>query len=368
MVSSVFSICSRRPIIFTFGKTYVFLGEALKIHTSGECRDYLVKLGGYVIEERGLVAMKGKGQVRTYWLLSHTSGQMHRRESNNEDTLQVPSFIITNNDQKKRSPMAGVLPRKGSLIGFKSVRNEGSLVNMPAFLRPKGNESMVSIRTNSPKMSKKLRQSKAVLREDINHSNDFLIHSKIPKTSSSNLTKSIDRLNTLNENSFDSTNQSHVKNESLTPLLSDDNHNGIDLTSIQSNCLIDFGSNYVHQEFANREPLSGSKPKLNSQVSVKKWNSCTELDFDKVTNNRITDDKCDKSRNNAINSNINDNQIDETAKDWLKMNIVDDQSVIKKESAKDNDESYHSAKFYPGNCDFVLKSLNECDLKVESSV
>ncbi|CAK9253436.1 unnamed protein product, partial [Sphagnum jensenii] len=46
-------------------------GEALKIHISPQCRDYLVKLGGYIIEERGLVNMKGKGEVRTYWLKGH---------------------------------------------------------------------------------------------------------------------------------------------------------------------------------------------------------------------------------------------------------------------------------------------------------
>ncbi|RWS18293.1 Atrial natriuretic peptide receptor 1-like protein, partial [Leptotrombidium deliense] len=41
-------------------------GEALKIHISEECRAYLDKLGGYHIEERGVVEMKGKGEKKTY--------------------------------------------------------------------------------------------------------------------------------------------------------------------------------------------------------------------------------------------------------------------------------------------------------------
>lgn len=43
-------------------------GEALKIHISPQCKELLDKLGGYVTEERGLIEMKGKGEVLTYWL------------------------------------------------------------------------------------------------------------------------------------------------------------------------------------------------------------------------------------------------------------------------------------------------------------
>ncbi|XP_038056038.1 speract receptor-like, partial [Patiria miniata] len=43
-------------------------GLALKIHVSPECRQVLEELGGYNLVERGLVAMKGKGEILTYWL------------------------------------------------------------------------------------------------------------------------------------------------------------------------------------------------------------------------------------------------------------------------------------------------------------
>lgn len=43
-------------------------GEPLKIHISPQCKEKLDKLGGYITEKRGIVSMKGKGDVITYWL------------------------------------------------------------------------------------------------------------------------------------------------------------------------------------------------------------------------------------------------------------------------------------------------------------
>uniref|UniRef100_A0A2K5PZD0 guanylate cyclase n=1 Tax=Cebus imitator TaxID=2715852 RepID=A0A2K5PZD0_CEBIM len=44
-------------------------GEALKIHLSSETKTVLEEFGGFELELRGDVEMKGKGKVRTYWLL-----------------------------------------------------------------------------------------------------------------------------------------------------------------------------------------------------------------------------------------------------------------------------------------------------------
>lgn len=55
-------------------------GEALKIHISGQCKDSLDKIGGYEVEERGMVKMKGKGEVKTYWLTGATDKAIQRRE------------------------------------------------------------------------------------------------------------------------------------------------------------------------------------------------------------------------------------------------------------------------------------------------
>ncbi|XP_033100720.1 speract receptor-like [Anneissia japonica] len=42
---------------------------ALKIHVSEETKKILSDLGGYELQQRGLIAMKGKGDVMTYWLV-----------------------------------------------------------------------------------------------------------------------------------------------------------------------------------------------------------------------------------------------------------------------------------------------------------
>ncbi|XP_077527361.1 guanylyl cyclase at 32E [Haemaphysalis longicornis] len=49
-------------------------GEALKIHVSEACKDILEKLGGYYLVERGLIPIKGKGEMRTFWLLGKEGG------------------------------------------------------------------------------------------------------------------------------------------------------------------------------------------------------------------------------------------------------------------------------------------------------
>ncbi|KAH3863877.1 hypothetical protein DPMN_026882, partial [Dreissena polymorpha] len=44
-------------------------GLPLKIHCSVPCKRLLDLLGGYIVRERGIVSMKGKGEVLTFWLL-----------------------------------------------------------------------------------------------------------------------------------------------------------------------------------------------------------------------------------------------------------------------------------------------------------
>lgn len=57
-------------------------GLPLKIHISGQCRTALEKIGGYIVEPRGEVEMKGKGRVSTYWLVGATDDAIQRREVN----------------------------------------------------------------------------------------------------------------------------------------------------------------------------------------------------------------------------------------------------------------------------------------------
>lgn len=46
---------------------------AQRIHVSDAARVLLDKLGSFRLEERGIVELKGKGRVRTHWLLGCTA-------------------------------------------------------------------------------------------------------------------------------------------------------------------------------------------------------------------------------------------------------------------------------------------------------
>ncbi|XP_069156075.1 guanylate cyclase 32E isoform X2 [Procambarus clarkii] len=71
-------------------------GQALRIHCSCTCRDILAKVGGYVLEERGQVKVKGKGDMTTYWLIGEDPERKRRRErSRRQRGLQ--SVTLTKN-------------------------------------------------------------------------------------------------------------------------------------------------------------------------------------------------------------------------------------------------------------------------------
>ncbi|KAF8564690.1 hypothetical protein P879_03343 [Paragonimus westermani] len=53
-------------------------GAPCRIHCSEQCKTELDQLGAYMLEERGLIAVKGKGIVRTYWLLRKTRSSVNK--------------------------------------------------------------------------------------------------------------------------------------------------------------------------------------------------------------------------------------------------------------------------------------------------
>ncbi|XP_067143457.1 guanylate cyclase 32E-like [Centruroides vittatus] len=69
-------------------------GEALKIHVSEDCKNILIKLGGYVLQERGLTPIKGKGEMRTYWLLDQSNPTLPLNKFDTEnESVTLPSTI-----------------------------------------------------------------------------------------------------------------------------------------------------------------------------------------------------------------------------------------------------------------------------------
>ncbi|KAG5888051.1 hypothetical protein JTB14_032859 [Gonioctena quinquepunctata] len=91
-------------------------GEPLKIHISAQCKEALDKLGGYVIEERGVVSMKGKGDVETYWLLGATEQAVQKREVDLAKFPQLFSF-------PGRSPKLNADSRQPSMCGFTGLHS-----------------------------------------------------------------------------------------------------------------------------------------------------------------------------------------------------------------------------------------------------
>ncbi|KAG6449579.1 hypothetical protein O3G_MSEX006116 [Manduca sexta] len=60
-------------------------GEPLRIHISPNCKQALDKLGGYIVEPRGTIPIKGKGQLQTYWLVSATEKAIQKRQVDGEE-------------------------------------------------------------------------------------------------------------------------------------------------------------------------------------------------------------------------------------------------------------------------------------------
>ncbi|PBC33701.1 Guanylate cyclase 32E [Apis cerana cerana] len=85
-------------------------GEPLRIHISEQCKDALDKVGGYIIEDRGLVYMKGKGEVKTYWLTGATEKAIQKREV---DVGDLPPLFC----RPRRSPKLNSDSRQASLLG-----------------------------------------------------------------------------------------------------------------------------------------------------------------------------------------------------------------------------------------------------------
>lgn len=119
-------------------------GEPLRIHISSECRKALDKIGGYVTEERGYVAMKGKGDVLTHWLIGVTSGAVLRKDD--VGPAQAALFCRPSggglgtsggagngsagnmSDLRRRSPR--LLHRADSLLGRRVSSADSRLLNL----------------------------------------------------------------------------------------------------------------------------------------------------------------------------------------------------------------------------------------------
>ncbi|KAG8328812.1 hypothetical protein J6590_101166 [Homalodisca vitripennis] len=69
-------------------------GEAMKIHMTSETKDYLELEGGFYMELRGQMEIKGKGIMNTYWLTGKEGGVGSSTEIEfTEDCTYIPEFL-----------------------------------------------------------------------------------------------------------------------------------------------------------------------------------------------------------------------------------------------------------------------------------
>ncbi|XP_077551624.1 guanylate cyclase 32E-like, partial [Haemaphysalis longicornis] len=89
-------------------------GTPLKIHCSESCKMLLEKAGGYILEERGLVYIKGKGDMRTYWLEGRAPG-VRCRSSNGfqQCDTSAPTHDIQCTEGRHSCPDLGAPPWQG---------------------------------------------------------------------------------------------------------------------------------------------------------------------------------------------------------------------------------------------------------------
>ncbi|CAH8581076.1 unnamed protein product [Dicrocoelium dendriticum] len=70
-------------------------GEAYKIHCSDSTHDILERFGGFVFEKRGIISVKGKGEMQTWWVLKRTRPEV------DHDVCPLPPNLLK---RKKKTP------------------------------------------------------------------------------------------------------------------------------------------------------------------------------------------------------------------------------------------------------------------------
>lgn len=100
--------------------------SALKIHCSAECKMLLDRLGGYTVAKRGIIGMKGKGEVLTYWLVGEdayhrarrSEERTRRREQTRKDGCRKSKSFRTENSSSLKP---------GTTVPRSSLKNKNSL-------------------------------------------------------------------------------------------------------------------------------------------------------------------------------------------------------------------------------------------------
>lgn len=295
--------------------------------------------------------MKGKGDVKTYWLLGHVSGEVHRRDSS-ADFCQPALFPL---EAKKKSPK---MPRKGSLLTFKddvetcSINANNSRI--PAFLRLKAQDSNTSVHMSSLKASNtKLNRSSTLRLRTTSHNADCdpvrsVVHQqekpRFIKTSASS-----NNMIAMANHFFDVPDVPN-KLSGLVPLMSDQDNN---LASENCEQQVTFQTDST-DSLAEKKAFQKSlfpAVKIHDSGLSKKWHSCSEIG--------CSSNRCPPSK--FVNSSTFEPDIKSgKLRDWF-LDLLHKRKTHNASMQTSSSQRYDSLMLNP------IKE-NECGSGVESSV
>lgn len=114
-------------------------GEPLKIHISQTTKTILDKFGTFDVTERGLVEMKGKGKMLTYWLNGEQNSEAYTKPS--AATLTGAPSAMAMETKKDRDPL--------SLLKSGIIRSRSNSLIPPNDLKSRSN-SLILLTPSSP--------------------------------------------------------------------------------------------------------------------------------------------------------------------------------------------------------------------------
>ncbi|WKX96385.1 hypothetical protein Q1695_012659 [Nippostrongylus brasiliensis] len=121
-------------------------GEPLKIHCSQPTRDVLSTIPGFVLEERGTLPIKGKGQMTTYWLLDAEGYEFSDDEELRGEEPSLAPEIFPRNSTFRTIRGSGFALNRESTISLSTQKDQSFLKRFIGTVRPstQANESQSS--------------------------------------------------------------------------------------------------------------------------------------------------------------------------------------------------------------------------------
>jgi len=104
--------------------------EPLRIHLSLATYSQLKRIGGYICEERGLTFIKGKGEMRTFWLIGENSAKREGLQHRSPEWHGAPDLLCIDNIQMTQIPFARYLSTRSLNDNINATTNHQLPLNL----------------------------------------------------------------------------------------------------------------------------------------------------------------------------------------------------------------------------------------------